>query len=1201
MRHTLKRYLILVADLVIACGSVTHGQTVSKVPARVLATVNQMELTQLHGNATLAKAATADLGVIDGSTQLSHMLLLLEPSDAQKQELDQLTAAQIDPKSQYFHKWLTPDEFGERFGVAQEDIEKITAWLGSEGFTVDEVATNHRIIEFSGTAAQVASAFHTSLHRYQMSQSVRIANDADPKVPTALAPVIHGLVSLNDSPRKPMHRSYGTFQLNQKSGTLTPLSVNTGSPTPLAQSRSGGPRAMTSVTLDSSLYHAVSPYDFATMYDLKPLWSQGYDGTGQSIAIISPSDLNQSDVDAFRAQFGLPATHMTKVYAGTNPGITSNVEETALDVEWSGAVAKGATIDLVIGGTTLTTDGVDVASSYAVNNNVAPVISISYGECEFYLGASGNAFYNALWQQAAAQGQSVFVASGDAGASTCEQGAYVSTLGKTVNGIGSTPYNVSVGGTDLYGTYSDTSTYWNSTNDSATMASARGYIPEIPWNDSCGNPVLLSVLKDLRGYTDADTAAFCGNYSEVDFSNYLNIVGGGGGASNCISTSDGTITGCIEGYPKPSWQVGTGVPADDVRDLPDVSLFSGDGLWGSFYLYCYSYATSTQTCDLSNAANVQAAGGTSFASPAFAGIMAIINQKSGEAQGSPNPVFYALASKQTPADCSSTNTSASSSCIFHDVQIGGNAGACYGSDTGARDCSALANSDNYGVVDGNPATVGYDLASGLGSVDIKNLVNNWAAVSLARGTTTTALALSGKAVTYGGSQTATISVASGTGTPTGNVSILSGSTATDADISSPGTLSNGSATISLALLPVGSYAVTAHYAGDTDYQASNSAAQNITVAQAATVLNTTLSRTTLLAGQSSTLQMVVSATGAGLAPTGTVHVVDATNGSDLGSFTLSSSTTAVAASYYLNIAPTALLGGVNTLSISYSGNSNYAASTTTASISFAAPMAMTLGTSSLTLTTGASANSTSTALTLTAANGGFLSYPISLSCTGTLPSGASCGLSSTVLASPTTAATVTVGFTPPVSDAQMIAPHAGFALKHLATLGFGLLLLAGRKRKLFVSLSVLVIIGVGALTLTSCGSSAKTTSTVTLSSSTTSLSLGSPLTLTSTVSYANASSSVLLSPIQITDTFRGANHLLGTITPATTSGTTGSGTLTTSSLGIGSHSIIAVYSGSPGSTSSAVAVNVTNRSTLAITAIDANGYTVTVPLEVTLQ
>jgi hypothetical protein len=581
--------------------------------------------------------------------------------------------------------------------------------------------------------------------------------------------------------------------------------------------------------------------------------------------------------------------------------------------------------------------------------------------------------------------------------------------------------------------------------------------------------------------------------------------------------------------------------------------------------------------------------------------MAIINQKSGEAQGSPNPVFYALASQQTPADCSSTNPSASSSCIFHDVQIGGNAGACYGSDTGARDCSALANSYNYGVVDGNAATAGYDLASGLGSVDIKNLVNNWAAVSLARGTTTTALALSSKAVTYGGSQTATISVASGTGTPTGNVSILPSSTAVDADISSPGTLSNGSATISLALLPVGSYAVTAHYAGDTNYQASNSAAQNITVAQAATALSTTLSRATLLAGQSSTLQMVVSASGSGLAPTGTVHVVNTTSGSDLGTFSLNSSATVVAASYFLNIAPTALLGGANTLSISYSGNSNYAASATTASISFAAPMALTLGSSSLTLTTGASANSAGTALTVTAANGGSLSYPISLSCTGTLPSGASCGLSSTVLASPATAATVTVGFTPPVSDARMVVPHSGFSLKPLAALGFGLLLLAGRKRKLFAPLLVLLITGVGVLTLSSCGSSAKTTSTVTLSPSTTSLSLGSPLTLTSTVSYANARSSVLLGSIQITDTFRGASHLLGTITPSTAIGTTGSGSLTTSSLGIGAHSIVAVYSGSPGATSSAVAVNVTNRSTLAITAIDANGNTVTVPLEVTLQ
>lgn len=1201
MCHTFRRYLLLAAALLVTCAMTMYGQSRSLVPARVLTTVNMTELTRLQGNAMVSKVATADLGSIDGSTQMSHMLLLLEPSNEQKQELTQLIAAQLDPTSLYFHKWLTPTEFGQRFGVAQADIDKVTAWLESNGFTVDEVAANHRVVVFSGTASQVSGAFHTSFHRYQMSQSVRIANDSDPQVPMALSPVIHGLVSLNDSERKPMHRSYGLFKYNAETKALTPVSVAADSVSPAA-GNTGGVQAMTSVTVNSTLFHAVSPYDFAAIYNLKPVWSQGYDGTGQSIAIISPSDLNQSDVDSFRAQFGLPPTHMTKIYASTNPGITANVEETALDVEWSGAVAKGANIDLVIGAATLTTDGVDIASLYAVNNNVAPIISLSYGECEFYLGASGNAFYNALWEQAAAQGQSVFVASGDAGASTCEQGSYVSTLGKTVNGLGSTPYNVSVGGTDLYGTYTNTAAYWNSTNDSTTMASATGYIPEIPWNDSCGNPQLLGVLQAKKGFTETTTAALCGNATKITTSNYRSIVGGGGGASNCISTTDGTITGCTGGYPKPSWQAGSGVPADGVRDLPDVSLFAGDGLWGSFYLYCYSQATTTQTCDLSNSTNVQGAGGTSFATPAFAGIMAIINQKMGVSQGNPAPVFYALANTQTALNCNSLDGSASPSCIFHDVQAGSNAGACYyKSSTGARDCTVSSTSNTYGVVNGNAATAGYDLAIGLGSVDITNLVSNWSAVSLARNTTTTALTLSSKAMAYGSNQTASIAVSSASGTPTGDVSILPSSTAANAFISSPGTLAKGSATLSLSLLPVGSYTVKAHYAGDTNYLASDSATQSITVTQAATAMTASLSRSAITAGQTSMLSIAVSAAGAGLNPTGTVTVTDTTTGATLGTYTLTPSSTAVASAYNLSITPTSLVGGANTLTIAYSGDINYAASNTTATLTFSAPLALTLGSSALTLTTGTSASSVSTTLAVTAANGGSLSYPISLSCTGTLPNGASCNLSQTLLTSPATSATVSVGFTPPAAEARLEQPNSRFSAKPLLFLGFGFLLLLRRKNRIFLSLSVVMMACAGMLSLAACSSSPAITSYVSLSSSSTTVAQGSPLTLTSTVNYANTNQNATLAPVAINDMFRGANHLLGSITFNNTSGITATGTLSTSALGIGTHLLTASYTGQPGSISNTLTVNVTNSSTLAIHAVDANGYAVTAPLGVTLQ
>jgi subtilase family serine protease len=252
-----------------------------------------------------------------------------------------------------------------------------------------------------------------------MKSSTVIANDANPQIPTALAPVIAGFASMSDARRVPMHHNLGTFVLNSKTGAVTQKSQAAGT-LPAVTGSTALPN-FTYTTSTGAVYELDAPYDFATIYDLKATWTQGYDGTGQTIAILSPSDLNQSDVYAFRAQFGLPAMKLNKIYASINPAITTNVDETALDVEWSGAVAKRATIDLVIGATSLTADGVDVAALYAVNNDIAPIISLSYGECEAYLGASGNAFYSSLWQQAAAQGQSVFVASGDAGATirTC--------------------------------------------------------------------------------------------------------------------------------------------------------------------------------------------------------------------------------------------------------------------------------------------------------------------------------------------------------------------------------------------------------------------------------------------------------------------------------------------------------------------------------------------------------------------------------------------------------------------------------------------------------------------------------------------------------------------------------------------------------------------------------------------------------------
>ncbi len=563
-----------------------------------------------------------DLGRTSAALPMDRIQMQLMGSDAQQAELDQLTADQHDPNSPRFQQWLTPEQFGKRFGPAQQDVDAVVGWLLDSGFQVDAVGRGRRTIEFSGTAAQVERAFHTQMRHYEVAGERHLANSSDISIPEALAAVIGGVASLHDFRHKPLHR------------VLTPLT-----------DLSGGA-------------HGLSPYDFATIYNVTPLWNANFDGTGQSVAIAGRTNIKLTDVTSFRSTFGLAGNNTQVILNGKDPGIVSSGEETEadLDVEWSGAVAKNAAIKFVVSASTNASDGVDLSNQYIVNNNLAPVMSVSFGACEASMGNSGNAFYGALWQQAAAQGISVFISAGDSGSAGCDNpnATTPASLGLGVNGLASTPYNVAVGGTQFTDTTSP-ATYWNTANDSR-VASAKSYIPEKTWNES--------------SYTSANAGT-------------NNLFAGSGGVSSFYAT--------------PAWQTGTGVPTGDPaaptqhhRYLPDVSLTASghDGYLvmqeGGLYLV----------------------GGTSASSPSFAGLMAIIDQYTGGRNGNPNTRLYALA-KQSPA-------------AFHDVTLGANAVPCAG---GSPGCSTGAGT--VGVMNGYNAGTGYDLATGLGSVDAYALAFNW--------------------------------------------------------------------------------------------------------------------------------------------------------------------------------------------------------------------------------------------------------------------------------------------------------------------------------------------------------------------------------------------------------------------------------------------------------------------------------------------
>jgi hypothetical protein len=765
----------------------------------------------LKGNVHPLAEPRYDQGVAPDDLPMQRMLLVLQRAPGQEAALRQLLDDQQVKSSPRYHQWLTPEQFGEQFGPVAADVQAVTGWLAGQGFQVNHVAAGRAVIEFSGTVGLVRQVLGTEIHRFRVSGEDHWANTSDPQIPAALAPVVAGFASLNNFPRMPLVKSLGAFSRSKLTGKVQPLFTY-----PPCQGT------------DCTYFYPVGPTDFATIYNVGPLWAKGTDGTGQTIAVVGESNINPQDVADFRAMFGLPPSAPNIILNGPDPGINSEETEADLDVEWSGAVAKGATIDLVVSETTEATPGVDLSALYVIDNNLAPVMSISYGACEAELGAGGNVFHSTLWEQAAAQGITVVVAAGDSGSAGCDSTALGETAaqyGLAVSGLASTPFNVAVGGTD----FNDTSafpTYWSTTNTSPYQSSALSYIPEMPWDDGCAATGTLTACTPPEDY-----------YSI--FSLGYDLVAGGGGASSCINPSGQlpSVT-CIGNYSKPSWQSGTGVPSDGARDVPDLSLFAGNGFNGSFYVICQMdannayYGGGSTSCDLNSPyLDFHGVGGTSASAQAFAGIMALVNQAHGR-QGNANYVLYSLAAQGGNTCVSSAAAVSNASCIFYDITTDTNSVICQG---GSPNCgNSNSASGQYGImVSGNPASAayaagsGYDLATGLGSVNATNLVNNWTS-NFASSNTTLALSTSPATnpitLTHGQPINFTINVASGSATPTGDISLMAQTGASPSNVTGigPFALSGGSVSGSTNMLPGGSYNVTAHYAGNGTYGASDS-------------------------------------------------------------------------------------------------------------------------------------------------------------------------------------------------------------------------------------------------------------------------------------------------------------------------------------------------------------------------------------------
>ena len=671
----------------------TNGE---RKPILIHKPIDEGKRIRLRGNTRPEASERNDRGRVPDSLPMEHMLFQLQRAPELEQQLDEYIESLTDKNSPNFRQWISAADQGEQYGPAQQDIDTITQWLESYGFTVDYVYPNRMVIEFSGTAGQIRKAFHTEIHDLDVRGQRHIANMSDPEIPEALGPAVVGIVSLND------------FKPQRLLAPLVPTNYTYSGCTGGTNSTGGH-------------CYPLVPADLETIYNLNPLFREGIDGTGQTITLVEDSNTYGSDVANYRSTFlskwsGTTTTiHPSGSAACTNPGTNAGDSEADLDAEVAAAMAPNATIVVATCKDGTTTSGVLFAVENLVNSATPPaIISQSYGECEAINGSASNAAFNSAFQTGAAAGTSIFVSTGDSGPSGCAPnfsgGSTAAYPGIGITGWGETAYNVAVGGTDFEDGYNakmasiPISTYWNSTN-TATDGSAKSYIPEIPWNDSCAGYLLYNYEGKSAGY---------GSSGECATSTFRSTAAGSGGPSSCATgggatdqTSYAIADGTCAGYAKPSWQSGiAGNPADGVRDIPDVSLFASNGMWGHYVVVCFSDSSQGGTSCAGAPSTWAGFGGTSVSAPLMAAIQALVNEKWNLASvGNPNPTYYAIAKSEFGSggnsSCYSINqpprAGLASSCVFYDITQGDNDIDCLNNGSLSSNCYGASGSGRTAV------------------------------------------------------------------------------------------------------------------------------------------------------------------------------------------------------------------------------------------------------------------------------------------------------------------------------------------------------------------------------------------------------------------------------------------------------------------------------------------------------------------------
>jgi subtilase family serine protease len=741
----------------------------------------------LPGQVSAWAVAANDRGPVSGDTPV-RLTFVLSRSPELQASFAQLLADQQNLSSPSYHQWLSPQEVGERFGPTQHDVDALTNWLASQGLRVTETSPSRVFVQATGSASTVANALATSFHTFNVNGQSRMAATVDPSIPSAFASIVSSIAGLADTDLRPM--SHG-----QAMAKPTPNTTDTQpqyNSTPTGQ-------------------HYVTPGDFAVIFDLKPVYNSGNTGTGQKVAIIGRSRVAPTDISEYESQTGLTSNLPNVIIPanGADPGTTNDEDqlEATLDVERLLGTAPGVQADLVVSSSA--NGGIFAAAQYEVQTVLDPVMTISFGSCEFYAGASEVSMWDMLFSQAASEGISVFVSSGDSGTAGCDaQFATPPTYQiRSINYICASSYATCAGGTEFV-EGPNLSQYWSGVNG-ANLVSALGYIPEGAWNEP----------QNLNAFGQPYVA-----------------VGSGGGASLYI--------------PKPAWQVGTGVPSDNARDVPDVS-FPG----ASHDAYYGCYAAGSGDC---GANRFYFYYGTSAAAPSLAGVTALLNQKTGGSQGNLNPLLYRLAASNPNAFHDATPLT-----IYGVVCAIGTPSVCNNSTPSPTSLS--------GGLTGYALTTGYDQATGLGSLDVANFLSAAAAVSKSTLAPTT-LSVQENASTISDTQTVvfTATLTSKTaGAPAGMVQFYADGNA----VGAPVAVASGTAvSVALPFTAAGTYSISASYSGDGTYAASASPGIPLTVTGMMSVTAVTVSNTSIPVGTAESFSIAVSPGSGTGTPTGIVRV-----------------------------------------------------------------------------------------------------------------------------------------------------------------------------------------------------------------------------------------------------------------------------------------------------------------------------------------